>query len=561
MDEKMTPPKNTSPGISGCSYGSLAALLIIAITLFRLWFCTRLELVGDEGYYWLCSRHLDLSFFDKGPGAAATIALGTRLFGNTVFGVRFFAVMLSMGTGIAVYGLAKMLFSAQVAFRSLVMALVIPMFAVGSILMTIDPLSVFFWTVSAIFFWKAVNDYGVLWWIGAGSMIGLGMLAKYTNLAELICYLIFCAWTPGHRKHLLRPWFYLMILCALAFSLPVFIWNARHDWITVGHLLHRGAVNSHWRINPAELLAFLGQQAGVISPLIFCGILTAVFGPGLSRTASDQTRFLASLFLPLFVFYSILSLNKAGQANWAAPSYVSGIVLLAAKWEDFERAVKGIRWTRKGAMLAVFAGGLLIFAGLFTATFAKGISPLFTPGTRLIAAGAASVFLLALFTSFFKWPVGVAIGLALLETIVMHDTYWLHLPKGRDPLDRVRGGASVALRASELADEYGADFFISNKYADAGLLAFYLPGHPDTFMPDSPNVDNQFSIWPGYLKRFKAGATGLFVADGNKIPEVLKREFSQVSPAGEFESTYRDRKLKKIYFFLCRDLHNGASQP
>jgi len=80
-------------------------------------------------------------------------------------------------------------------------------------------------------------------------------------------------------------------------------------------------------------------------------------------------------------------------------------------------------------------------------------------------------------------------------------------------------------------------------------------------MSDSPNVDNQFSIWPGYLKRFKAGATGLFVADGNKIPEVLKREFSQVSPAGEFESTYRDRKLKKIYFFLCRDLHNGASQP
>jgi 4-amino-4-deoxy-L-arabinose transferase-like glycosyltransferase len=499
MSEKV---ENPAFAFNHWSYESLAALIIIAVTLFRLWFCTRIELVGDEAYYWFCSRHLDLSFFDKGPGAAATIKAGTTLFGDNVFGVRFFAVMLSMATGVALFTLARMLFSSKTGLRALLLALVIPMFAVGSILMTIDPLSVFFWTAAAILFWKAANEGSLFAWIGTGAMIGLGMLAKYTNLAEILCFILFCAWTPGYRKHLARPGFYLMILSALAFSLPVFIWNACHDWITVEHLLHRGAIDSHWRLKPQELLAFLGQQAGVMSPFIFLGILLAAFWPKLWKSAPVETRYLLSLFLPLFVFYSILSLNKAGQANWTAPSYVAGIILLAAKWDEIKERLP---WTRK-----------------------------------------------------FVW---VALGVAVLETVVMHNTYWLHLPPGRDPLDRARGFKSIASRASEIAAEQGTTFFITNKYMDSGLLAFYLPSHPDTFMPTSSKIENQFSIWPGYLKREKQGNSGLFIADSADIPRVLTREFSEVKLVEEFQAAYRDRKLKKFYFFLCRDMHKAASQP
>ncbi|MEI8340659.1 MAG: glycosyltransferase family 39 protein [Verrucomicrobiota bacterium] len=495
-------PLHADTHFKGWSYGSLAAILVIAVTLFRFWFCTRLELVGDEAYYWYCSRHLDLSFFDKGPGAAATIAVGTWLFGNTVFGVRFFAVMLSMATGLALFAFAKMLFTPKIGFRALVLALLIPLFAVGSILMTIDPLSVFFWTVAAILFWKAVNHDSIPAWIGTGAMIGIGMLAKYTNLAEIICFALFCAWTPGHRKHLRRPGFYLMILCALAFSLPVFIWNSRHDWITVEHLLHRGAMNSAWRFRPQELLAFLGQQAGVISPLIFLGILLAVFWPKLSKPAPVESRYLQSLFLPLFIFYCYLSINKAGQANWTAPSYVAGIVLIAAKWDEIKERLP---WTRNLA-----------------------------------------------------W---VALGIAALETIVMHNTFWLHLPPNRDPLNRARGFQTVAQRASELAKEQGTTFFVTNKYMNSGLLSFYLPGHPDTYMPTSPHIENQFSIWPGYLKIEKPGASGLFVSDSKDVPNSFRKDFGEVKPLGEFDATYRDRFVKKYYFFLCRDLHSAASHP
>jgi hypothetical protein len=75
----------------------LAIVLLLAATGYRFWFSTRLELVPDEAYYWLWSKHLAASYRNKGPAIAWTIALGTRMFGDSVFGIRFFAVLLSTG--------------------------------------------------------------------------------------------------------------------------------------------------------------------------------------------------------------------------------------------------------------------------------------------------------------------------------------------------------------------------------------------------------------------------------------------------------------------------------
>jgi hypothetical protein len=77
---------------------AIALLALLGLTVFRLWYITRLGLVPDEAYYWLWSKHLAASYRDKGPGIAWTIALSVWLFGDTLFGVRFFAVMLSAGT-------------------------------------------------------------------------------------------------------------------------------------------------------------------------------------------------------------------------------------------------------------------------------------------------------------------------------------------------------------------------------------------------------------------------------------------------------------------------------
>ena len=67
----------------------LVILLLCGLTCYRLWFITQMEMVPDEAYYWLWSKPLAASYRDKGPAIAWTIALGTQLFGQTVFGIRF----------------------------------------------------------------------------------------------------------------------------------------------------------------------------------------------------------------------------------------------------------------------------------------------------------------------------------------------------------------------------------------------------------------------------------------------------------------------------------------
>ena len=87
----------------------LALFLLVALTLYRLWFMTQMELVPDEGYYWLWAKHPAWSYRDKGPAVAWVIWLGTALFGQTVVGIRFFAVVLSTGTGVLLFLLARRL--------------------------------------------------------------------------------------------------------------------------------------------------------------------------------------------------------------------------------------------------------------------------------------------------------------------------------------------------------------------------------------------------------------------------------------------------------------------
>src|ERR1700704_3663354 len=113
-------------------------IAVFVVTIYRLWYCTHLELVGDEAYYWLWSRHLDICYLDKGPVIAWFISAGTALFGQTVFGIRFFAALLALGTGIGIFLLARRLFSDRVAFWAVVLAILTPLFAVGATLMTID---------------------------------------------------------------------------------------------------------------------------------------------------------------------------------------------------------------------------------------------------------------------------------------------------------------------------------------------------------------------------------------------------------------------------------------
>ncbi|MCE0521845.1 MAG: glycosyltransferase family 39 protein [Methylacidiphilales bacterium] len=483
------------PPISSSSKQTvLVAMLYVAgLTLFRLFFCTHLQLIPDEAYYWEWSRHLDFCYRDKGPAVAWTIAAGTALMGDTVFGVRWLGVLLAAGTGWQLFVLARRLFDDSVALAALLIASVIPLLAIGSIIMTIDSLSVFFWVLGANLAWTAVQTNRKRDWALFGLAVGCGFLAKFTNVLQLCSIFLFLLWMPSKRRLILSAGPILMLAVFALCTTPILYWNMVHHWPNARALSSRSSLDVGFHIHPLQTLKFLEEQALAISPLIFVGMLAGVIGLWLHRRDEDRIKFLLCDFFSIYGCFTLFSLNASGNANWTAPALMSGTILMVVFWKECLARSRG--W---------------------------------------------------------RIPVGFALALAVTETVILHDTSWLHLDPRKDPLQRAKGWDDLATHVEKWKQQYSSDFIIANHYSVASILAFYLPNHPTTYTPTSKTVDNQYDLWPGY----HAGpdSSALFVSNEenqNPVPLILQQEFKHVVRLERFYTVYDGRQVRQFQIFLC----------
>ncbi len=506
------------------------------LTVLRLAYVGMVELSPDEAYYYLWSERLDWAYFSKGPGVAATIWLGTWLFGAGEFGVRFFSPLLALGTSGLIFVLARRLYGERVGVWSVLMINVVPIFTAGSLLMTIDPLSIFFWAAALVTCWLALEKSPALswWWPLTGVLVGLGFLCKYTNAMELLSILLLLACTPSHRAELKRPGFYLMLLAFLPFTLPPLLWNAEHDWVTVGHLSQRGGLERAFALRPSEFGKFVGAHFGAYSPLLFGGMIAGVVWAFPLARERFRERFLLAFTLPLWGLYLWLSLKKAGEANWTAPAMVSLGILATALWH--ERAMV----SRKAARFA-----------------------------------------------------GAALGLGLMMSVLVLNTdlvrsFGIPWAYRRDPSTRLRGWHGAAremerIRAVQEEQTGQRLFLIAGSYGTASELAFYLedkrvegPSHPPVYFTESQHVENQFSFWPRYDEfqiapqgegrelrdeLFKEeegfnpfhGRSALYIADriDRGVPSSISNGFEKVELVAQVEQERRGLRLRQWRVYLC----------
>src|SRR5260370_21100003 len=61
----------------------------------------KVGLSEDEAYQWIWSKHLALSYYSKPPLIAYSRFLSTHLWGDTAFGIRFFAPIITAGIRLA----------------------------------------------------------------------------------------------------------------------------------------------------------------------------------------------------------------------------------------------------------------------------------------------------------------------------------------------------------------------------------------------------------------------------------------------------------------------------
>ena len=166
--------------------GSTITALVIITLLFlivRLWLDRHLELMFDEAYYALWSKHLAWCYLDHPPMVALWIRVSTWLFGDDEFGIRALGTLAAAAGGPFVYLLSSRLFGnrAEAAFAGLLYCSML-LIAVGAIIITPDTPLLFFWSITIYAVIRIYRDEDWRWWMIAGIAMGFALQSKYTAL-------------------------------------------------------------------------------------------------------------------------------------------------------------------------------------------------------------------------------------------------------------------------------------------------------------------------------------------------------------------------------------------
>ena len=276
------------------------------------------------------------------------------------------------------------------------------------------------------------------------------------------------------------------------------------------------------------------------SPLIFIGMLMALWLARKEAAVKFKPRFLAMFALPILIMYGVLSLKKAGQPNWTAPGTISLGILAAACWHDALQEGAGEK--------------------------------------RRLVVGARD-------RHFHE-------SCRFLSTEMIHST-GIPFPYKYDPASRVHGWETSAIAVDDFRKQFEKQtgkpvFLISKNYQTAALLSFYLPdkrlegpGHPAVYIPESQDIESEFSFWPSYDQFVDApktdkpaggyyteedgvnpfmGRNALYITDDidDTPPSALQRGFERVEMIKLFNITRHGLPLKQIRIFAC---HNYQTVP
>jgi 4-amino-4-deoxy-L-arabinose transferase-like glycosyltransferase len=545
------------------SYGrwSLAAICVVMLSQIAfLTFGCDWDLCADEAEYWAWSRHLDWSYYSRGPLIAWLIRLATtllgamsvKLTGSLMLAVRLPAVLVGGLTAWGVFRLAALTTDGR---RSALMAVLllpaVPVLAIGGVLITSDTPLVCCWTWAAVWTYRAVRSQQTHVWIVAGLIGILGVWAKYSFLAFLASVGLFLLVSPAYRHHFGRLGFWAMSLMCLGCGLaPIVIWNASHGWAGAGQLADRVGLSS--RATWASLwpvLTFLGGDFAALGGIWWVAGLAAIgssvtwlirdtrsttAGVALNSTAGARSGmvYLLCLWGPIWMACAAASVLGETEVNWLVPGYVSVVILIGMR-ADQMFASGGVRkW-----MYA--AGWLISFSAIVTIHHTELFYPLIA---RHLPEPTG------------RFPVQLRVY---------------------EPTARMRGHQALAKAVQDRLDALRArgesPFILASTYGLASTLSFYLPGQPETYCLSwnfgmTAKPVNQHDLWhpnPRHEPDAFRNRTAVIIDDNNMPPNNAKRMirkdvFGRIESLEDVNVEERGALVGSWAIAICHDYHGVA---
>lgn len=523
-------------------FDTLTLILILLSTAFRIRWASNPEngLSPEETQYWDWSRRLDWSYFSKPPGIALINAATTGLFGSTALAVRSGAIACGLGLGAFTWLFVRRATgSARLAFLTLAALNILPLFAVGTVLMTTDAPLMLGWAAALWLYYEALfRRRAWAWaWPAAGAAVAFGMLGKYAMVFLPLSLLGYLIASPGRRRALRAPGLWLSIAMGAAAFTPVVYWNWRHDWVGFGHLAAQAGVAKGFELRPKWAANFVGSQVAVIGPAVFAAMIVVAWSVSrrkraASAPAHDLRSYLLWMSMPVFVIYLAKSFQHKVQGNWAAPAYLAWTILVV---------IEADRWVRDARKLqerAIFGRRLALCVA----------------GVALSAVIAAAAFSSADARAFGR-------------------RFGIKVPAANDPTKVMRGwrslGNAVGAAADSLTSASAAGgapgrgvFIVTEDYQLTAELAFHAPGQPTTYFVNVGGRRlNQYDFWPGPEDRIGQDAVFVQFGDREKVPKLVRSAFDAVGETTVVEGRHRGEVYQTFRVTPCRGFRGFPVQP
>ena len=306
-------------------------IIITIVTIVRLISIavSPLEISADEAQYWLWSNDLKWGYFSKPPIIAWVIFLSTSILGVSEFSIRFFAPILHTITAILIYKLSRDIYGDKnnIAFTSAIVWLSLPIIGVGSFLISTDTPLMLIWTASLLAINYAKDKKRVSMWLFAGSIAGIGMLAKYASiylpLGIMIWFLLF--YKDKTYKKLKYLIFYL--LGFVIFASPNLIWNLNNNFNTINHLSDNAVISTpNYSITGS--ISFILSQVAVLGPILFFVSIISIWN---FWKNNHKINWLLCFILPVFILMIIQGFFSEANANWSATA-LPGLTIFCAAY-------------------------------------------------------------------------------------------------------------------------------------------------------------------------------------------------------------------------------------
>lgn len=189
----------------------------------------------DSYYYWLWSKHLQLSYFDGPPMIAYTIRLATTVFGNSVFAINLVGIVVALLTTWVVANITNLILGHN-RYGFLIGLMWFTDYAITTHriinFVTYDGLENLFSLLAIMFTIRYIQlrkNYD-LYFIGLNA--GLALLSKYSAIIFIIAIISYFIYSKELRTVFKQIHVYLAMLITTIVSAPILIWNYQNKWIS-----------------------------------------------------------------------------------------------------------------------------------------------------------------------------------------------------------------------------------------------------------------------------------------------------------------------------------------